>query len=160
MKGMFLCKRVRQDLLLGIVFLASCIKELNEGDWKKQLHMLDYLEATKKDFTSMSANNTQTIKWYMDSSFAVHKDMRSHTGAIMTLGYGAVISDSTKQKFNARSSTKCKMITVDNKIPKLLWTKRFIQAQGHKVEANIVYQDNTSAIKLKLNGKASSGKRT
>jgi hypothetical protein len=78
----------------------------------------------------------------------------------MTLGYGAVISNSTKQKVNARSSTKCKMITVDDTISKLLWTKRFIEAQGHKVKANIVYQDNTSAMKLELNGKASSRKRT
>jgi hypothetical protein len=42
----------------------------------------------------------------------------------------------------------------------LIWTKHFIEAQGHKVKANIIYQDNTSAMKLKVNSKASSGKRT
>jgi hypothetical protein len=86
--------------------------------------------------------------------------MRSHTRAIMTLGHGAVISDSTKQKVNARSSMESKMITVEDTLSKLCWTKRFIQAQGHQVKANIVYQDNTSEMKLELNGKASSGKRT
>jgi hypothetical protein len=40
-----------------------------------------------------------------DSSFAVHKDIRSHTGAIMTLGKGTIISKSTKQKVNAQSLT-------------------------------------------------------
>jgi hypothetical protein len=86
--------------------------------------------------------------------------MRSHTGAIITLGTGAIISDSTKQKVNARSSTESKMIAADDMISKILWTKCFIEAQDHQVSANIVYQDNSSAIKLEMNRKASSGKHT
>jgi hypothetical protein len=42
------------------------------------------------------------------------------------------------------------MIAVDNMIAKLLWMKKFIESQGHKVKANIIYQDNTSAMKLEL----------
>jgi uncharacterized protein YegJ (DUF2314 family) len=90
----------------------------------------------------------------------MHKEMRSYTGAVMTLGCGALILDSTKQKVNARSLTESTMVTVDNTMAKLLWTKKFIEAQGHKVQANIVYQNNTSAMKLELHGKASSGERT
>lgn len=52
------------------------------------------------------------------------------------------------------------MIAADDLLSKILWTKRFIEAQGHKVKANILYRDNTSAMKLESNGKASSGKRT
>ena len=80
--------------------------------------------------------------------------------AIMTLGTGAIVSDSTKQKVNARNSTKSEMIAADNMILKVLWTKRFLEAQGHQVKANIVYQDNSSAIKLEMNGKESLGKQT
>jgi hypothetical protein len=122
--------------------------------------MLDYLHGTQDNVTCLSADDTQTIKWYIDSSFAMHKEMRSHTGAVMTLVHGAIILDLTKQKFNARSSTESKMIAVADTIAKLLWTKKFIEAQGHKVEANVIYQDNTSAMKLELHGKASLGKRT
>jgi hypothetical protein len=160
MKGMFLCRRARQDLLPGIVFLASRVKDPNKADWKKLQRMLDYLHGTQNDVACLSADDTQTIKWYIDSSFAVHKEMRSHMGAVMTLGHGAIISDLTKQKVNARSLTKSEMIAVDDTIAKLLQTKKFIEAQGHKVKANIIYQDNTSAMKLELHGKASSGKRT
>jgi hypothetical protein len=160
MKGMFLCKRARQDVLPGIVFLATRVKDPNHQDWIKLIKILNYLKATKDDIVKMSADDSQTIKWYVDSSFAVHKDMRGHTGAIMTLGTGAIISDSTKQKVNARSSTESEMIAADDMISKILWTKRFIEAQGHQVSANIVYQDNSSAMKLEMNGKASSGKRT
>jgi hypothetical protein len=90
----------------------------------------------------------------------MHKEMRSHTGAIMTLGQGALILDLTKQKVNTRSSKESEMVAVDDTLAKLLWTKKFIEAQGHKVKANIIYQDNTCAMKLELHGKASSGKRT
>ena len=108
----------------------------------------------------MSTNNTQTIKQCVDSSFAVHKDMKSHTSAIMTINNRAIISDSTQQKVNARSSTESNMVTAHNTITKVLQTKHFIEAQGHKVKANIVYQNNTSAIILEMSDKASSGKRT
>jgi hypothetical protein len=160
MKGMFLCKRARQDLLPGIVFLATRVRDPNQSDWKKLLRLMNYLKATKCEVAQMSADGSHTVKWYVDSSFAVHKDMRSHTGAVMTLGKGAIISDSTKQKVNARSSTESEMIAADDMISKVLWTKRFIEAQGYNVRENIVYQDNTSAMKLEMNGKASSGKRT
>ena len=109
---------------------------------------------------SMSADNSQTIKSYIDLFFATHKDMWSHTSAIVTLGMGAIISDSTKQIVSAQSSNESKMIAVNYMISKLLWTKRFIKAQGHKIKVNIVFQVNTSAMKLEINSKTSSGKKT
>jgi hypothetical protein len=81
---------------------------------------MDYLQSTKNKVAKMSADDTQTIKWYVDSSFAVHKDMRSHTGAIMTLGHGAIISNSTKQEVDAQSSTKSEIIAVNNILSKIL----------------------------------------
>jgi hypothetical protein len=74
----------------------------------------------KNNIVKMSADNSQTIKWYVDSSFAVHKDIRGHMGAIMTLSTGAIISDSTKQKVNARCSTESEIFAADNIILKIL----------------------------------------
>jgi hypothetical protein len=106
--------------LLGIMFLASRVKKPNKGDWKKLQCILNYLQGTQDDVVSLSADDTQTIKWCINSSFAMHKEMRSHTGAVMTLGQGALISDLTKQKVNARSLTEIKIVAVDNTITKLL----------------------------------------
>ena len=86
--------------------------------------------------------------------------MKSHTGAIFTLGKGAISSDSTKQKVNARSSTEAELNAIDEKISKILWTKKFLEWQGFEIKLNIIYQDNTSTMKLAQNGKSSSGKRT
>ena len=78
----------------------------------------------------------------------------------MTLGKGSVISMTRKQKLNARSSTESELIGTDDVMPPVLWTRYFMEAQGHDIEDNILYQDNTSAMKLEENGKRSSTKRT
>jgi hypothetical protein len=76
-------------------------------------------------------------------------------------GYkGAIIGSSTKQKVKSRSSTESELTGVDDKISRVLWTKRFLEWQEFLVKLNIIYQDNTSTIKLERNGKESSGKRT
>jgi hypothetical protein len=160
MKGMFLCKRGRQDIQPGIAFLATRTTKPNEGDWAKLVKIMNFLKATQNEVASMSADDTQSIKWYVDAAFAVHKDFKSHTGATMSLGNGIICSMSTKQKVNTRSSTEAELVGVDDIISKVLWTKLFIEAQGHKVTTNVIYRDNTSAMKLEANGKASSGKRT
>jgi len=77
---------------------------------------------------------------------------------VFTLGKDAIISDSTKQKSNAGSSTEAEYNGVDDEISKILLSKKFIEYQGFKV--NVIYQDNTSIMKLAQNGKSSSGKIT
>ena len=78
----------------------------------------------------------------------------------MSLGDGAIISVSTKQKINTRSSTEAELVSIDNVLSKILWTIRLLREQGWKVNQNMVMRDNLSSMKLETNGKASSGKRT
>jgi hypothetical protein len=61
----------------------------------------------------------------------------------------------------SRSSTEAELVLgIDDVISKILWSKLFIEAQGHKVNTTVIYRDSTSSMKLEQNGKASSGKRT
>ena len=148
MKGMFLCKRARQDVQPGIAFLSTRTSEPTEQDWAKLVKLMLYLKATQDEVTTMRADDTQTIKWYVDAAFAVHKDYKSHTGATMTLGDGVLSSVSTKQKVMSRSSTEAELVGLDDVLSKILWSKLFIEAQGYKVNTTVIYRDNTSAMKL------------
>jgi len=121
---------------------------------------MSFLKTTKDDVLTLSADSTSTIHWHWDASFAVHPDYKSHTGGTMTMGKGSIFSMSRKQKLNTRSSTEAELVAVDDGMSQMLWTKLFLEGQGVKVEDNILYQDNQSAILLEKNGKASSGKRT
>ena len=78
----------------------------------------------------------------------------------MTLGKRAVVSISSKQKVNARSSTEAELIGINDIISNVLWAKLFMQHQGIEIKHNIVYQDIKSTILLAENGRLSAGKRS
>ena len=159
-KGLFLTKRARQDVHPAISFLCTRVRAPTQEDWSKLSRMIKFLNTTAEDCLILRADGSNIIKWSLDSSFAVHPDMKSHTGATMTLGKGTIQSTSTKQKVNTRSSTESELVSGDDVMAKVMWTKLFLQAQGYDVKDNIIYRDNQSTMKLEINGKASSGKRT
>lgn len=121
---------------------------------------MQYVKRTWKDVLTLSADSLNVVKWYVDASFAVHPDFRSHTGSVMTMGEGAMQSTSSKQKLNTRSSTGSELVGCDDSITKILWTRWFIEAQGYNIRENILYQDNKSTILLITNGRKSAGKRS
>jgi hypothetical protein len=100
------------------------------------------------------------MKWWMDAAYAVHPDMKSHTGGAFTLGSGVIYGTSTCQKLNTKSSTKVELVAVNDVLPQVLWTKYFLKAQGYSPTDTVIYQDNQSAILLENNGRAFSSKRT
>jgi hypothetical protein len=159
-KALFLCKRGRPDIQTAVAFLCTRVKEPDVDDNKKLKRMIQYLRATRGLVLTLEANNLQVVKWWVDASFAVHPDMRSHTGGVMSLGKGAVYSASTRQKLNTRSSTEAELVGIDDLMAQVLWTKYFMEAQGYPINDNVLYQDNQSTMLLAKNGRASSSKRT
>ena len=159
-KGLFLAKRARPDIQTTIAYLCTRVKEPDEGDWEKLIRLLRYLNGTEEAKLILSAENLSVIKWYVDAAFAVHTDFKSHTGAVMTFGQGAIQTLSRKQKLNTKSSTDAELVGADDAAVMILWTMLFLEAQGYKVERNVLYQDNKSAILLEINGKKSAGKRS
>jgi len=159
-KLLFLCKRGRPDIQTAIAFLCTRVQHPDVDDYKKLRRVICYLRATKELSLTLEAHDLQIIKWWVDASFAVHHDMRSHTGGVMSLGKGAVYSTSTRQKLNTKSSTEAELVGVDDMMPIILWTRRFMEAQGYTIHDNIVHQDSQSAMLLEKNGQQSSTKRT
>ena len=102
-KLLYLCKRTRPDLHTAVAFLTPRVQGPDVDDWKKLGRCLRYLRATQKLPLTLCCDPAGVIQWWIDASFAVHPDMRSHTGATMSLGKGAVYSFSTKQRINTRS---------------------------------------------------------
>ena len=159
-KCLFLCKRARPDIQTAVSFLCTRVKCPDEDDWKKLKRMFQYLRGTRELVLTLEGEDLRVIKWWVDASYAVHHDMRSHTGGVMSLGKGAAYSTSTRQKLNTKSSTEAELVGVDDCMGQILWTRYFIEAQGYDVQDNVVYRDNQSSILLEKNGRGSSSKRT
>ena len=47
---------------------------------------------------------------FVDVSFAVHGDMRSHTGGCVSCGRGVFMGRSSKQKINTGSTTESEIV--------------------------------------------------
>ena len=81
----------------------------------------------------LSADDTHVIKWYVDTSSAMHPDFRSHTDSVMTYGKGVPISQSHKQKLNTGGSNKAEVLVgVDDAMGPILWIRLFFRRRALK----------------------------
>ena len=71
----------------------------------------------------LEAQKSLQIISYVDASFAVHADMRSHSGGVISLGKGAIWSKSGRQKLNTKSSTEAEFVAVSDLCSQVLWTR-------------------------------------
>ncbi len=157
---LFLCMRARRDIQTAVSFLTTRVQKPDEDDWGKLKRVLKYLKGTLYMKLTLEVDNMSILKWWIDASHNVHVDCRGHTGTVFSLGKGAALSSSSKQKMNTRSSTESELVGAHDGLPLVLWCRHFIEAQGYTVDHNILYQDNQSTMLLQRNGRASSTKRT
>jgi hypothetical protein len=148
-KALYITKRARPDICVAIAFLTTRVREPDVDDWRKLHHLICYLRVTEDLKLTLSANGLGVLKWYVDSSYAVHPNMRGQTGGGLTLGKGFPIVSSVKQKLNTQSSTESELVGVHEMMPSILWTRNFLNSPGYTVKDNILYQYNKSAICLK-----------
>ena len=159
-KGLFVAKRARPDIMMTIAFLCTRVRGPTEDDWKKLVRLIRYLNGTAELCLTLAADGSNIVRWYGDASFAVHSDMKSHTGGVMTMGSGGVINVSRKQKMVSKSSMEAELIAGDDIANTIIWANYFLEAQGYKNNGTVLYQDNKSCMLLHQNGKSSSSKRT
>jgi len=156
---LFLAKRGRPDILLAVSYLTMRVKAPNTDDWKKLLRVLGYLKGTIDLVLTITCKDLSVLNWYIDGSYAVHEDMKGHSGTVLMIGDNVVLSRSNKQKINTRSTTAAEFIAVDDTLPTVQWTKLFMKDQGYDLET-VAKEDNKSTMLLMKNGRLSSGKRT
>lgn len=159
-KTLYVTKRARPDMCLSVAFLTTRVRAPDKDDWEKLRHLIEYLRRDNTHPLVLGGNNDGLLMWYVDASFAVHPNMRGHTGGGLTMGRRFPISASTKQKLNTRSSTEGELVGVDDLMPITIWTRYFLLPQGYGIVENLLLQDNKSSILLEQNGRASSSKHT
>ena len=81
-------------------------------------------------------------------------------GGSLSLGRGSIYSKSSKQKLNSKSSTKAELAAASEVLPHTLWTRHFLLEQGCELKESTLFQDNTSAIQMENNGRASVRQRS
>lgn len=159
-KLLYISSRARSDISPTIAFLCTRVAKSTEQDWAKLRRLLRYLASTIELTATIGADGLTNMHTWVDAAYAVHHDMRSHTGGCVSLGRGVLMPKSTKQKLTTKSSTEAELVGASDYLPNTIWAKNFLGAQGYDITDNVFYQDNQSAIRLETNGRASAGQKS
>ena len=155
-KLIYISTRTRQDLLTTISFLSKRVSNPTQEDWRKLQRALNYLDNTKTQRLRLGMTTPMTIRTYIDASFAVHSDFKSHTGICITMGIGWFYAKSTGQKINTTSSCQAELVALAKGFQQSIYSAYFLASQGYNIPPIVVNQDNQSTITLISNGKSNS----
>ena len=159
-KLLYVALHGRPDILLAVVFLASHVSKATLQDQTKLKQLLEYLYGTFNLPLILGADDIHTMYTFVDASYAVHEDMKSHTGRVITFRRGGIACKSAKQKSVTKSSTQAKLVGASEYLPSTIWVQYFLQAQSFPHHTDYFEQDNQSAIRLGRNGHASASQRS
>lgn len=130
-----------------MAFLTMRVSESNEDYWRKSKRALQYLWGTIDMKLTLSAHDVLKAKSWLDISYRIYDDCKSHTGGAMSWG-----TKWKKQNLNTKNSTEREIVGLSNYLPNVIWARKFLEVQGYILNKNIVCQDNMSAMKLAKNG--------
>jgi hypothetical protein len=156
-KLLYVSKRGRLDIQLATAFLCTRVSCSSGQDWEKLRRLLMYVRGSLDEFLVLGADDLTIMNTWVDASYAVHKDFKSHTGGAVSFGRGAVMCKSAKQKLNTKSSTEAELVGASDYLPYPIWGKRFLKGQGYYLKENIFHQDNQSTMQFEKNGRKSCG---
>ena len=56
------------------------------------MRLLKYLNGTRQKCLTLRGDKLNILKWYVNVLFGIHPDFKSHTGGVLIMGHGALIS--------------------------------------------------------------------
>ena len=161
MKLYYVAAHTRPDILTAVSY-ASVTNNPTTADDNKLDRIITYLANTNHMVMHISPEKLDLFA-HFDASFAIHNDMKSHSGKIIYLGKVPIYVKSSKQKQSAKSSTQAELNSLYEGLDSVLWCRAVLDFMDNSIMSNkptTVYQDNTSAILMSQMGKPASKSNT
>jgi hypothetical protein len=128
---LYLCKRVRPDILTVVAFLTKRVTKPQQQDYNKLLRVIQYIRATHDMGMVLEVRCTPTVTAYVAASYGV-VDMKSHSGCLVTLGAGPIFAKSGTQKLNTMISTGAELVGMSDSGNQVIWTRNFLSALSYE----------------------------
>jgi hypothetical protein len=151
-KLLYLAKRARPDILLAVSFLTTRVQQPTDDDQAKLQRVFKYLNSCPELGITLEASSKLGLKAYIDASYGIHEDGKSHSGFISTLGSGPIATASSKQKIVTKSSTEAELVAESDYASPVLAHQAFLESQGEPHGAATIFQDNQSTMAMLANG--------
>ena len=111
-----------------------------------------FVHCTLKEKTCFGAMSLDKIFTWVEESYAVHHEMKSHTGGVMSMGLGVTHCIKIKTKLNTKSSTKAELVFTSGYLPYNIWYVMFMHYQGYLDKPNNFFQDKRSNMRMEVFG--------
>jgi hypothetical protein len=79
-KLLYVAIRARLDVLLTVGFLGTRVSKCTVEDQQKLRRLLEYIKGSTDEEYIVGTDNVAEMRTWINASFPVHPDMRSHTG--------------------------------------------------------------------------------
>jgi hypothetical protein len=146
-KVLYLATKIRPDLLVSVAYLCSRVTSSTEGDEKKLYRLLQYLNGTQSKCLVLSASDLKMTA-FVDASFGMHGDGKSHTGICIMLGEGCVLAKSAKQRIVTKDSTEAELVALSDMVSVVERCHELVVEMGYNIPPPVIMQDNASTITL------------
>ena len=154
----YVSRHSRPETLFAISYLAQFSNNPDQSHWDKALIILKYLFRTIDYKLIHRCDDESYLNAYVDASYAIHHDARSHAGSVMFDGRNLVDASSNKLQHMNKASTDAEVSAVHHKM-NTIESLRELYYEITGVESPVViYQDNKSAIHLMTQGTSISNK--
>ena len=153
---LYLAKRVRPECLTAVAYLATRVTRCDGHDVEKLYRLVRYIRWTSDlGIVLRPGVSGITVRLFVDASYGVHADGKSHTGSCVVIGdVGAVHCRSTKQAIVTKSSTEAELVGLSDSSNQALHMRSFLVCQGYEMPPVVVYQDNMSCMALVERGRS------
>jgi hypothetical protein len=152
-KLLFLAKRVRPDMLTVVSFLCTRVTCATVEDRKKLARLLGYLKGTATQRLVISPVNNLQLHAYIDASFALHDDSKSHSGVVIMWDKTVLYVASRKQKCVTKSPTEAELVALTDNLGIVMLFHEFVSfLVKDKVPLPLVHQDCTAVVTLVTQG--------
>ena len=99
---------------------------------------MTYLKGMIDKSRVIGTNGLEILQTWVDASYAIHQDMKVHTGGVVSMDRGIIHNKCSKQKLNTKSSTETEVVGAIDYIPWTVWAKLFFQHQYYNLKINIL----------------------
>jgi hypothetical protein len=155
-KALYAAKRARPDLATAVSFLSTRVTKATYQDMAKLERLLKYVNGTRGQTLTLRMSGKKMLVDYIDASYGVHADFKSHGASCITLGWGFFYVKSSKLKLMTKSSTEAELVAVSDHYSQAVWCAKFLEFQGHDFGPAIIAQDNQSTMTLLQKGRSTS----
>ena len=85
---LYLSNRERPSIHLEVSLICTRVRGPDTDDYRNLARVTNYIQGAIGLSLILSIKKSGNIKWYVDAEFELHKEMRSQTGALITMGTG------------------------------------------------------------------------